>query len=272
MSKQLAKKMLRPLRGPHVFIMMAYLIAREAMTVEELVECTGLSDDVIRPALKYLQGEGHVSRQVLAHGRVTWLPAGDSFLSDLFGQSPRFADSTDVVVVVESEESHNLLSTTTTNMRQSPRFAEPGMSADQLLNLAALKDAGIKGRNARRLAALPWVNVEYINAHAEQVKYEFWDNPQGMMISRIEDEEQPEEPAAEKRGYHKTTIDRGKRGIETVSFTWDVEQEISDYMGHEKGCRCSECQWIIANQGRLDVVCPDCKHHECECEESEEEE
>lgn len=260
---------MQSLRGNQSLIVLAFLLVRSALSIEQLEILTGLHNDTVRSAVKGLASKGLLYKQVGEHGRVIYLPAGETFFGKLFDQSPKTSDSGDVVVVVESEESKDLQSTSTTNKLQSPRTSDSGLSADQLLNLAALHDAGIMGRPARRLAALPWVNVEYIRAHAEQVKKEFWDNPQGMMITRIDDEVPAAEFEKKQERYHVRSVDRGKRGVEEFSFAWDIDQEISDYMGHPKGCSCVECSWIITHNGELDSVCPDCKHHECECEETE---
>lgn len=270
MDKKQAARLLRPLRGTHVFVMMAYLMIQTPLTVAELCECTGLSDDVLRPALKYLEGEGYLCKQVVANGRVNWLPVGDSFLGQLF-QSPRLSDSGPYVVVnVESEESHNLLSASTSINRQSPRLSDSGWTEEQKEQVAAMKECGIKGKKLRSLLTLPWLSVDYIRAHWAKIQTEEWDNPAGMMVYRMEGEEPAPEIEEKKGGYHVRTVDRGKRGLEVFSFAWDVDAEIAQYMGHEKGCACTECQWIITHDGMLDSVCPDCKHHVCLCEESEE--
>ena len=158
---------LQSLRGVQPIIFLCYLVVRRSMTVDELQTFTGLSDDAIRPALKSLASKGLLYKQVGEHGRQTWLPVADTFFARIM-QNPLTAEAgAGVVVVVESEESQKLLSTTTTKKPQNPLRAEAGLSADELLNLAALKNAGIVGRKARQLAALPWVTVEYIEAHAE---------------------------------------------------------------------------------------------------------
>jgi hypothetical protein len=234
MDKKQAARILRPLRGTHVFVMMAYLMIQKPLTVAELCECTGLSDDVLRPALKYLEGEGYLCKQRGEHGRESWLPASDSFLGQLF-QSPRLSDSgSDVVVVVAMEGENNLYSATTTNKLQSPRLSDSGSSEINLLNLAALKAAGIVGKKARELAALPWVTVAYIEAHAEQVKHEFWDNPQGMIIHRISEEM----PVNEIDLRRKETV-----SIKPTMRDWLGQRRESDDLVHDDDCNCLDCRY-----------------------------
>lgn len=278
MQKNDAARLLRPLRGTHVFIMLAYLMIQEPLTVAELCNCTGLSDDVLRPALKYLEGEGYLCKQVGKNGRVNWLPVGSSFLGQLF-QSPRLSDSGPMYVVnVESEESQENKSTPTFINGQSPRLSDSGVKKDDSANqinytfdqrelIAALKECGIKGKKLQTLLTLPWLSVEYIRAHWAKIQTEQWDSPVGMLVYRIEGEEPAPELQEVDKKFHVRVVDRGKRGIEEYSFGWDVDAEIAEYMGHEKGCNCVECRWIISHMGQLDSVCPGCKHHDCECEE-----
>jgi len=263
---------LQSLRGVQPMIVLAYLLVRNAMTIDQLITCTGLSDDSIRAAIKSMAAKNLLFKQIGEHGRVTWVPVGGTFFGNII-QSPLKADSGNNVidVVVESEERNKLLSTTTTNKVQSPLKADSGLDTDVLL-MAALKNAGIKGKKAHSLLTLPWLTLEYIQAHHAQVQTETWDNPAGMMIYRIEGEEPAVEVEPKREKFHERIVDRGKRGVERMSFTWDIDQEIADFIGHEKGCRCSQCRFMLTVGMDKSAVCPVCKYHACVCEESEDQE
>src|SRR5687767_7691111 len=58
-------------------ILVAFVLARSALDVQELREWTGMKRETIYDALRSLKDIGKVDSQVLAHGRTVWLPAGD---------------------------------------------------------------------------------------------------------------------------------------------------------------------------------------------------
>ena len=179
---------MQSLRGNQPLIVLAFLLIRSALTIEQLEAVTGLHNDTVRAAVKGLAAKGLLYKQVGEHGRATWIPEGGTFFAKLFDQSPKTSDSDPVIVIVESEERRDLLSPTTTTKKQSPKTSDSGASAKELQSIAALKEIGIYGTKARQLARLEWVNPEYIRAQAEKIKGEIWDNPQGMIIRRIENE------------------------------------------------------------------------------------
>ena len=113
--------------------------------------------------------------------------------------------------------------------------------------------------------------MEYVQAHAAQLKRETWDNPEGMAIYRMEENMTPDYcPPTEQTIYHEIVVDKGKRGSETIKYTFDVLQKIADFMGHEKGCRCGDCAILLASHGDTRLVCAECKHHHCTCEVEDE--
>jgi len=72
-----AKMFVRSLNNSSAKIVMAFLLARTALDVQELREWTGLKRETIYDGLDDLRALGKVEKQTLAHGRVVWLPAGD---------------------------------------------------------------------------------------------------------------------------------------------------------------------------------------------------
>ena len=207
---------MQSLRGNQPLIVLAFLLIRSALTIEQLEALTGLHNDTVRSAVKGLAAKGLLYKQVGEHGRATWIPEGGTFFAKLFDQSPKTSDSAPVVVIVESEERRDLLSATTTTKRQNPKTSDSVASVKELQSIAALKEIGIYGTKARQLAKLEWVNPEYIRAHAEKIKGEMWDNPQGMIIRRIEN---------------------------------DVPVQVAAQVGHGESCHCLKCK-IAAVRGR----------------------
>lgn len=207
---------MQSLRGNQPLIVLAFLLIRSALTIEQLEALTGLHNQTVRAAVKGLASKGLLFKQVGEHGRATWLPEGGTFFAKLFDQNTKTSYSDSVVVIVESEERRDLLSATTTTKNQSTKTSYSGASVDELRNIAALKEIGIYGTKARTLARLEWVNPDYIRAQAEKIKTEPWDNPQGMIIRRIEN---------------------------------DVPVFESVKSGHGENCRCIKCK-IAAVRGR----------------------
>jgi len=280
----------RAIKGAPASILWALMITRSMMTALELQQWTGYQGDAITVAVRLLVSLGWVVARTprgpwaLAEGRQLPLMSGIEQLVDQENFSQGKVDSftrTDSVLngvsdhVVVNADTRNVsptITTTTTTTRGANPFKTDSWSDVQRAAYQALKDAGVKGKKSRALVELPWVTAEYVRAHAALVQSEQWDNPAGMMVYRMEGEEPAPEVKGKTASFHVRTIDRGKRGVERVSYTWDIDQEIADFIGHEKGCRCSKCLFMLTVNMDKSAVCPVCKYRECECEESEEEE
>ncbi len=188
---------LQSLRGNQPMIILAFLLVRSALRIEQLENITGLHNDTVRSAIKGLASKGLLFKQVGEHGRTTWLPAGDTFFGRFFDQSPKTSDSGALIVVnVESEESEKLKATTLTNRAQSPKTSDSGetiLSIKTIIKdendiaacLAALTAASIHGKKAKEIAEDWHIMVNDIQAHLAWVKSEPWDNPHGMAIYRL---------------------------------------------------------------------------------------
>lgn len=177
---------MQSLRGNQPLIVLAFLLVRAAMSIEQLEALTGLHNDTVRAAVKGLNAKGLLYKQVGLHGRQVWLPVGGTFFAKLFDQNPKTSDSTDVVVVVGLEESKLNKLTSTTTSRQNPKTSDSTLSDDQKAALKLLIDFGVLRQKALHLCALEWISSEYVRAHIEQLRGETWDNPAGMLIYRIE--------------------------------------------------------------------------------------
>ena len=74
-----AVQFLQSLRGAQATIFLAYLLVRRGMTIRELCDTTGLSDDAIRSGVRGLEVKGLLFKQVGEHGKVSWLLRGETF-------------------------------------------------------------------------------------------------------------------------------------------------------------------------------------------------
>ena len=72
-----AKMFVRSLNNSAAKILIAFILARSALDVQELKDWTGMKRETIYDALRTLKELGKVDSQVLAHNRTVWLPAGD---------------------------------------------------------------------------------------------------------------------------------------------------------------------------------------------------
>ena len=87
----------------------------------------------------------------------------------------------------------SITSLTSSGKQMSSERTFDKTSPEDKARQAALREAGIGRLSWPDLLACEWVTVEYIQAHAEQIKSESdrWDNPVGMMITRMKNEQAP---------------------------------------------------------------------------------
>lgn len=185
----------RSLKGAPASVLWAFFYTRQAMTALELQQWTGYKGDNLTVALRLLVDLGWVSARssrgpwCLVEGRQLPL-MGES---DLIGVRP----GVDVDVDISFSPPTNTTSLTTSRKR-NPIKSDSWTDEDRA-KLAALDAAGIRGKKARELIRLPWVTVEYIEDHHAAIVDEDWDNPQGMMVYRIEGQEPAIKP--KKKGH-----------------------------------------------------------------------
>lgn len=199
----------RALKGAPASVLWAFVITQRMMTALELQQWTGYKGDNLTVALRLLVDLGWVVARSsrgpwgLAEGRQLPLMPGIDQLrgpvppdSDLIGFRGGVVNDVDI-----SFSSPTNTTTTLTASRKTPIKSDSLDEGDRA-KLAALDAAGIRGKKARELIRLEWVTVQYINAHAAAIAGEDWDNPQGMMIYRIEGNE----PVIElRKNGHKTS-------------------------------------------------------------------
>lgn len=183
---------LQSLQGKQSTIVLAFLIIRRAMTLDDLETCTGLNNDTVRSAVKGLASKGLLFMQRGERGRQTWLPSGDTFFGRLFGQNPKISDSGSSSSS-KSEDSSYL-----------PEEQEESSESENLgFCLAACDEFGIREPKRGKISRLKHVTPKLIKAHVMQARDEHM--PLGTAIHRIEFNWMPEpkylEPKEELKGY-----------------------------------------------------------------------
>ena len=192
---------LQSLQGKQSTLVLAFLIIRRAMTLDELETCTGLNNDTVRSAVRGLASKGLLAMQRGEHGRQTWLPAGDTFFGRLFGQNPKISDSS-------SSSSSKL-----TDSSYLPQEQEESAESEKIgFCLAACDEFGIREPKRGKISKLDHVTPEFIKAHVMQVRDEHL--PLGTAIHRIEFNWMPEpkylDPKEKLTGYWNRYFDRGE--------------------------------------------------------------
>ena len=259
-------------------IVLAFLACGKPMEVEDVCLWTGLNREAAGIGLHELKGMGFLGMQTLAHNKKIWIPGGNMlfvFAVETKTQLSAFP-TTGLIVDVDAEYknvSPTIALTSLTTETQLSAFPtteknskKTSLNPGDLDILGALKDAGIHGKKARQLLLSPWITPDYIKAHWERIKTEEWENPQGMLIYRMEGEEPAPEIEVSTRKNHKHIVhDYGKKGKEITSWDYDVDKEAAEFTKHEIGCRCFDCSMIRLHG--TSYLCQDCKHFNCECED-----
>jgi len=189
--------LVRMLKGCPLSLVMAMVIARQPVGRAWLEGVTGYSQNVVQKGLAYLEEIGMAARNGRYEG---W------HLTDGAKALPLVYDFLDAL---ENENESHLMtlvpSTTTTTcysrVNSQEAAAETGESfndspsnnSSYALNLAALHDAGIKGKTAADLARLAHVTPRYIRSHAKFA--EDRGDGTGLLVTRIRDgDPEPKHP------------------------------------------------------------------------------
>lgn len=205
MNIQQKKMLVQSLTEAKAKILLAFVFAGlVAMDVKEIISWTGLKRQTIYDSLEALgtNGCGLFISRTERHGRKIWAPVADMLPTmspqelEAGQMSSRETSENLIVVVDESKPELPSITTTTTTTGQM----SPGRTSEELTALMkAFKTHKIVGSKRARLIACEWVSAEYVNAHVEHAKGELWDNPVGMAIIRMLDQE--EAPATRKNGH-----------------------------------------------------------------------
>lgn len=187
------KLLVQSLKGSRAQVLLAFLLVRRAMDIQELKEWTGLKRETIYGALESLDGI-FLASQTLAHGRKVWLPGGD--MLPLFQESEKrtsgellttAADSTldknsdALIVVVGSQESEKR-----TSGPKEPTYESYDASFEK--NWQACRKAGIGEPKRTEIALMPHVTPRLILDHARSL---IPGEAMGLAIRRIESDEVP---------------------------------------------------------------------------------
>lgn len=141
-----AKMFVSSLNNSAAKILVAFILARTALDVQELREWTGLKRETLYDGLKTLQLRGMVAKQILEHGRAVWLPSGD-FLPGVFQMStkrtPELQESrirtSDSLIVVRDSKDLIKLNTPTINNDQVSEKRTPEAEIEVSIQPSVLK-------------------------------------------------------------------------------------------------------------------------------------
>lgn len=239
------------LRGSQAVVVLAFLLLRTALSVEDLVEVTGIDPDTVRKSVKGLAAKGNLVKQVGPHGRTLWLPVGQTLfaLADQGAgpvdveprQSPKTSDSG----ALRSSSSPSLPASLPIVNQEEEESAE---SENFGLCLQACDDCGIREPKKTRLAGLRHVTPEIIRGHVAQGRAQ--GVPLGTVIYRIEND---------------WLVEPKYMDIKTDAV--DPAKEAAAFTGHKLNCKCVDCSIIRSLNGSTELMCPDCGHYHCECGE-----
>ena len=267
-------RLVRQLKGAPLAVLIVCQIVRTVVTRDFLCQQTGYSENIVSNAIGYL-----CEHQFITRVTGGWMIATAAQLP-LMAALP---DGEEVVTPVENavpEKREKCAFGKVVTVRSTSSESDKIKAC-----MDVLKDAGIFGKRAQEIAEADHVTVDYIKAHLAHIETETWDNPQGMVIWRmLEGMPAPEISSANhskdcrcsaciqakvdrfmNRG---TTAERGKRrGTETSAKYREVLIAVAEFMEHDPGCDCFDCQ--MARLSGVGSVCPVCKHYNCECLEDE---
>lgn len=200
-----AKMFVSSLNNSAAKILVAFILARTALDVQELREWTALKRETIYDGLKTLQSRGMIEKQILEHGRMVWLPSGD-FLPGVFQMSekrtPEIQESrfrTSAPELIVGGDSVNLinLNTPTTHQQQvsEKRTPEPEPEietlpsilkilrcTDLLFDGSFVNAKGLESRDSEE--ALAWCAYAY-----QQFQKQRLDRPAGYVRRQLLDSE-----------------------------------------------------------------------------------
>ncbi len=177
--------LIRELRGSPITILLAFIVLEHAgtrpITAKLLKDATGYKDNTITDGLRLLEDPTH---QIISRVKNGWV------LSTGFQQPLEIRDIrelppivNDVVVIEDTEGQSNNNNSIKPNNRDIRE---------------CLVEAGIYEPMTSKLAALPWVTVEFIQKHKKVIDEEQWENPTGMLIFRLRNNHPPKQTKEER--------------------------------------------------------------------------
>jgi predicted transcriptional regulator len=305
-----AQLLVQSLQGTRAQILFAFLFAGHSMDVDELRTWTGRDRKTHYGHLNALCVVGLLARQTAAHGRDVYvlgsemLPALQAWVAQIGVEIPQLDDGPQLlqesafrtpgaesIIIIDSSSTYLNDSVNNNNKGQESAFRTPAEL--DALN-AALNKHKIVGTKRTELIAREHVTAEYVHAHVELALAEGKEEGKlvawsiGIAINRMLDGlEIPEKNHAKdcqcseciKRKVDefmgkessldqkiRTLRSRGK--VQATNYSPDVVIAVAEFTGHEVGCTCVDCQ--IGRTEGTGVLCADCKHYYCECNDESE--
>jgi hypothetical protein len=240
-NPRLLVKTLTEIRGR---ILLAFLFAGKAMSVQELATWTGKPRNAHYVHLDALCADGLLAKssKKMAHGKDVYLLGSEvlPLMQDLAGAlgAGRYLEDEDEPVLVDGQMS-DLQTPGATPVIESTSRTPMERAA---LNVA-LDEYRIVGKSRRKLIECEWVDADYVRAQVEYAKAEPWcdQNPVGAAIGWMLDHT----PAPAMRAN-----------------------------GHPENCRCAKCavdnfMQHAKQKSYVGGICPDCSQYPCTCEDGE---
>lgn len=231
--------LIRELRGSPITVLVAMILLEQSgqipITAQLLKDCTGYGDHTLTDSLRALTSP---ARQIVVRVSGGWrLASGFQLPLEIQSQNreKRGFEAVNVnnVVMVGTEQEKANNNINSTENREIRGF---------------LNSIGIYEPKAGQLAALEWMTMEYVQTHAQAIKFEKWESPTGMLIHRLQNN-------------HPTP----QVNLNRI----DPRDQAAKWTGHEVGCRCPDCSIIRSADGDTRIMCPDCRHYHCECGNAE---
>lgn len=270
-----AKMFVRSANTSAARILIAFILARSALDVKQLRDWTGMKRETIYNALNTLSVFGLVEKQILAHGRVVWLPAGDllpGFQMSAQGTpaelqmsvqgTSELQESALGTPTIGGGESINLtLNTDSLNPPTSqmsaqgtsgiPSLADVLRHTDKLFDGAQVSSKGIDDRDP--LQALAWCAYAYVH------KSKLHGRPGGVVHNRLKDNQPAPEWA--RLQWRETLPADFLEDLGLMEYTCQVCQttfQKMDELGahqatHPKRFVCPICQEIFDQEIDLDA-------------------
>ena len=163
-----AVQFLQSLRGAQATVFLAYLLVRHAMTVRELCDTTGLSDDAIRTGVRGLEAKELLFKQVGEHGRISWVLRGETFFGlSLESQNPEKPDS--VSSCSSSSRGEFLSLPSEEEQEQEELLPESGKTGSCIRDcLKVCDELGIREPKRSIISQMRHVTPDLIRAHVKQ--------------------------------------------------------------------------------------------------------
>lgn len=240
----------RSLKGAPASVLWAFFFCRRAMTALELQEWTGYGGDNLTVALRMLVNLGWLAAR---SSRGPWtLVEGRQY--------PLMAESDLIGFRGDSSSSSTLKNN---SLPFDEEQEEEGHESDLIgfaENLKACDEVGIREPKRKQISKMEHVTPDFIRGHAVWALRD--GHAIGTAIFRIMNNWLLPEGES---GDIVSVVDRGRRGQETFRMPADLIDEVAEFTGHRRECKCLDC--TVGRFQGISALCPECKKYRCECED-----